>query len=419
MTIRGPTRLAGSIQLQGDKTAALLLIAAACAIESDVRLERLPQVRDTEIGLALAACLQEVRRNERCTIVGPPRRASVVSLPPALCQSIRHTMSFVAAGLVLGKEVEFSTPGGDAFCSRPIDLHLAAIREFGAEFSEIRPGRVRASPGRRQSLSRRVSVAGVGPSVGATCTALILASGADAESQLYDASSDPQVVAVRDLFQAAGCRIVESEGVLRFYPGRCSTELAAVTPPDRIVFANIALLAGMCGSGITVTGVTDGTIDRAIGAMLSAMNISYRQAGHTVEFAATDRLHPVAATARPFPGLSTDILPLAAAAASCAHGTSRFVDCVYPDRTSHLPLLARFGINSAAAGSSYEISGDRDRIRAAVVAPTDIRAAAAVVQVSLVAEGTSTIVCLGQILRGYERWIERLRHLGAVIGEPA
>jgi len=151
VTICGPTQLNGLIEAQGDKTAGLLLIASACSFKGETSIYGLPLVSDIQVGLNLASQLREIRYEEQSIIIGKPQHEKVISLKHEYCCSIRHVMSFVAAGLVLGKEIEFSLPGGDTFCTRPIDVHLDSISKYGALIYEISHGRFRAIPPKVQT----------------------------------------------------------------------------------------------------------------------------------------------------------------------------------------------------------------------------------------------------------------------------
>ena len=324
-------------------------------------------------------------------------------------------MSFVAAGLTLGKQVEFSLPGGDAFCARPVDLHLDSIVKSGAKLTDIGHGRFRATPFGRHPFNQSLAVADTGPSVGATCTALILASAGQSKSVLTDYAVDPQVLPVIHLLRASGCSIHLTDHAVTISRATFQRQVAADVPIDRVVLINVAALAAVCGGPIEVTQLRGTRLDIVSASILSALGLTYRYSQDSVTFFAPAGVRPITAVATPFPGLSTDVLPILAAASGCADGDSKFADYIYPSRTSHLPLLEKFGIESSVEGRSYTISGRLGRIVPAKVEPTDVRAASAALLVALTANGTSLISNYMHIARGYEDWVNKLRGLSAKV----
>ena len=251
--------------------------------------------------------------------------------------------------------------------------------------------------------------------MGGTCTALILTNQSAGKSLIYHNSVDPQVLAVIDLFRQSGCSIKVTDHQIEISRQDSVSHIRVITPVDRIVLANVALIAGMCKGSITVTGLRGTLIDKATATMLSEFGIVHEYERDSITFYSVDGLNPINATSKPFPGLSTDVLPLCAATAACTYGKSKFTELIYPARTSHLSLLKEFGIESSIMDKSYIIYGRPKCISAAKVKPTDIRAAAAALQLALIAKGTSVFFNSFHIFRGYENWFEKLRSLGAKI----
>jgi UDP-N-acetylglucosamine 1-carboxyvinyltransferase len=99
---------------------------------------------------------------------------------------------------------------------------------------------------------------------------------------------------------------------------------------------------------------------------------------------------------------------------SLAKGTSTITDTIYPDRFNHVPELARLGANIEVVNNSAVVKGV-GKLTGAKVMSTDLRASASLVIAGLAASGTTEILRIYHIDRGYQRIEEKLKTLGADI----
>src|ERR1700681_4293770 len=135
--LRGGEPLLGTVRVSGAKNAALPCMAAALLTDQPVILENVPQVRDIQTTRNLLAAMgAEVelgygRAQHRTTI-----HCSTIAAPEASYELVKTMRS---STLVLGPLVarcghaRVSLPGGCAIGARPINLHVTALEQLGAE----------------------------------------------------------------------------------------------------------------------------------------------------------------------------------------------------------------------------------------------------------------------------------------------
>lgn len=413
--IRGGVPLDGVVTVSGAKNAALPILAASLLADGPVCLDRIPAVADVT---TLVAVLQSVgsqvtRARDRLT-------ACVVD-PDAACASLRLVRRMRASFCVLGPllarrgRATVALPGGCRIGPRPVDIHLRGLAALGADLRLVR-GAVVAEA--RRLNGSRIDLAGpYGPSVTGTANVLCAATLARGGSLLTGAAQEPEIVDLGQFLISLGARIdglgtprLEVQGVERLVQ---PVDQAYRVIPDRIEAATWLIAAAITGGRIAVRG--------AAPADLSAVCHHLRQAGVQIDAAADgviatapDSLRAIDYTARPYPGLPTDVQPLWAALMTQARGASRLGDEVFPSRFGYLDELARLGANFAMGSGGCTVWGGRPLTGAAVTA-TDLRGGAALLLAGLAAIGETTLAGTRHLARGYTDLAEKLQRLGARI----
>ncbi|MFD7902965.1 UDP-N-acetylglucosamine 1-carboxyvinyltransferase [Kitasatospora sp. NPDC059747] len=386
LRITGGHPLHGSTTIQGSKNIALHLYAATILADQPLTLTGSPAILDTGV------CAEILHRTgTRATITGDefetrPADSYFPVIPDDLGRRIRTTAVMAAALLTRTGKVALPLPGGDAFCARYIDLHLAAMEAPGAKVRVDR-ARVRArfTGAKRRPFITTASSRKWGPSLGATVTAVLLAARTPGTSSILSPSIEPEVTATADLLARSGVGVIWQ-----------GTEALNVTGTDHIT-----------GGTFPPSGFPAGLVSvfADAGILLTA-----ERGGTTV--AAPDGLRAVETATGPHPGYPTDVQPQLTAALTQAAGTSRIDDRVYTRRDSHLGALRKFGAVVNAEGSVITVEGP-SRLVAAEVAGEDIRAVTTLVLAALTAEGTSTIRGIYHLQRGYGDLLPKLASLGA------
>ena len=249
--IRGGKRLTGACPIQGSKNASLPILAASIVCPARTELTEVPRLRDVDAALRILrhlGCRAEQQGNAVYIDSGLCSRSTI---PHALMEEMRSSVIFLGALIARCGEARMSLPGGCQLGKRPIDLHLAALRQLGAEIEQngdeivCRGGRLR---GTRIALPF--------PSVGATENVMLAACAAEGETTLCGAAREPEITALQDYLRAMGAHIRGAGTDRIVIEGVDPTgHVCARIPPDRIVAATMACAAAATGGDVELRGV--------------------------------------------------------------------------------------------------------------------------------------------------------------------
>ncbi|MER7514258.1 UDP-N-acetylglucosamine 1-carboxyvinyltransferase [Streptomyces lavendulae] len=421
--ITGGRRLIGRIRVQGSKNVALHLYAAALLADTELVLHQAPAILDTGV------CAQILTHTGTHThapgdgtfhVVPTPRPRPVIHHD--LGAKVRTTVVLAAAVLARTGQVDFPVPGGDAFCPRLIDRHLAAMEAAGATVTVDEHGRTihAALPAGRTLRPFRVNVGTpYGPSLGATVSALLLAARTPGESLITSPSIEPEVTETLRFLTERGVRAAWDDEGLHVHGADRIEGGEFTVAGDRIEAATMIMAAAVTGGAIELDGITMPELPEAQRQVLAdaGLILTAHDAGIRAT-AGPDGLRAVQARTGPHPGLPTDTAPQLAATLTQATGTSHVFEAVYPQRDTHVAPLRAFGADITADGRDIRIHGPA-RLLAADVQAADIRAVTALLIAALAADGTSTIGGMYHLARGYGRLLPNLAALGADITTTA
>ncbi len=412
--VRGGNPLVGSIRVSGAKNSALPCMAAAILTEEEVILENIPQVRDIEteqkllMSMGAQVELGYGRAQHRTTI-----SCRNLSDPVAKYEIVK-TMR--ASSLVLGPLVarcgmaRVAMPGGCAIGGRPIDLHLKGLEKMGAAITqehgylEARAERLRGT----HLFFDKITVTG-------TEDLLMAAVLADGETVMENCACEPEVtdlaamlVSMGAQIEGAGTPIIRVNGVGKLHGTRHRIN------PDRIE-AGTFLIAGTITHGDLI--VTNCNPEH-LGAVIEKLRESGARidllSEDSIRVRAEDKIRAVDISTREYPGFPTDMQAQFMALATQADGVSRITENIFENRFMHVQELVRMGANIAVDGRTATVQGP-ERLSAAAVMCSDLRASASLVLAALVAEGESILDRVYHMDRGYERIEEKLRGVGAQI----
>ncbi|MCX5078921.1 UDP-N-acetylglucosamine 1-carboxyvinyltransferase [Streptomyces sp. NBC_00424] len=421
ITIIGEAPLAGRITVQGSKNIALHLYAAALLADTPLVLHHAPDILDTGVcaDILTHTGTHTVVYDGDFTVIPAPTLRPVVHHD--LGARVRTTAVLAAAVLARTGEVDFPVPGGDAFCPRLIDRHLAAMEAAGARVTVEEDGRtIHAVCPAGGPRPFRVDVATpYGPSLGATVTALLMAARAPGASLITSPSIEPEVTETIRFLAERGVRIAFGDDGLHVQGTDRIAGGAFTVAGDRIEAATMIMAAAATGGTLELDGITLTELpetQRHVLARAGILLTAYQSGIRAV--LGPDGLQPVNARTGPHPGLPTDTAPQLAALLTLAEGTSTLFEAVYPRRDTHVEPLRAFGADVTADGRHTRIRGVT-RLRSADVAAADIRAVTALLIAALAAKGTSTIGGMYHLARGYGRLLPNLAALGADITTDA
>ncbi|MFD8882169.1 UDP-N-acetylglucosamine 1-carboxyvinyltransferase [Streptomyces erythrochromogenes] len=412
--ITGGCPLSGRIPVQGSKNIALHLYAAALLADAPVVLTGAPDIIDTGVcAQILRHTGAHVATRDGCFTVSPPSTICPV-VHPELGHRVRTTAVLAAAVLARTGQVTFPYPGGDAFCPRLIDRHLAAMQAAGAEV-------ITSNTGIRALCTRRVRAFTVdvntpyGPSLGATVTAMLLAARAHGTSLITHPSIEPEVTETARFLADRGVLVhFDKEGL---HVSGCDWIAGGTftVAGDRIEAATMVMAAAATGGSVHLDNITAADFPNGLARTLADAGITVADdPSGGVRTHLHGPLRALEAATGPHPGLPTDTAPQLAAMLTQADGTSLISERVYPRRDTHLPGLRAFGAEITATGSTVRIRGPV-RLCGSEVEAADIRAVTALLIAGLAADGTSTIRGTYHLRRGYGHLLGNLARLGADI----
>lgn len=408
--IKGGTPLVGEVVIGGAKNAALAILAAAIMTDETVHIDNLPDVNDINVLLeAMEGIGARIKRIDRHTVEISGGSVHDFSIDYDYIKKIRASYYLLGALLGKYKHAEVALPGGCNIGSRPIDQHLKGFRALGAEV-EIEHGKILADSERLVGSHIYFDVV----SVGATINVMMAASMSDGMTILENVAKEPHVVDVANFLNSmganirgAGTDVIKIKGVSKFH----GTEYSII--PDQIEAGTFMFGAAVTKGDVTVLNVIPKHLEATI-AKLVEIGCEVEEFDDAVRVVSKGKLRHAQVKTLPYPGFPTDMQPQMGVALALCEGTSTITESIFENRFKYLDELARMGAVSKIEGNSATIEGVEGFSGARVSAP-DLRAGAALVLAGLAAEGITIVDDIVYIQRGYERFEEKLRELGAEI----
>ena len=412
LEIVGGQKLSGSVRISGAKNAALPIIAATILSDKKVTLTNLPNVVDIRTLLSLLGMLGgEVEHNKTIAHIN---NASINSTKAVYEIVSQMRASILVLGPLLARfgECEVSLPGGCAIGQRPIDLHLKALEAMGAKI-EIKGGYVRAEA--KDGL-KGTKIIFDKITVGGTENIVMAAALAHGQSTIINAAVEPEVVQLCEMIRDAGVQIEGIGTNELIIEGTCGKPLEFKTVeiiPDRIEAGTYLCAGAITNSVITLNKVNNEHIRTSIN-KLESMGCTFELTDDSITIMPAKTLKPVNLVTTEYPGFPTDMQAQFMAVAAMAEGESVIEERLFENRFMHVSELNRLGADIWLKGSVSAIKGV-EKLYAADVMATDLRASSALVLAALVAEGTTNIRRIYHLDRGYDDLEGKLSALGANI----
>lgn len=408
--ILGGRPLSGTLAVHGAKNSVLPILAACLLAPGQSVIHNCPDLSDVSATLDILRLLGCRVDRAGDTVSVDAGTLSRSGIPERLMREMRSSVIFLGALLARLGAAELSYPGGCELGSRPIDLHLSALRTLGAEIKEEQGAlccRDEGMHGRELCLSI--------PSVGATENIMLAACGCPGLTTIVGAAREPEIVDLQNFLQemgaavtGAGTSTVAIRGGLPLHPAEHRVM------GDRIAAATYLCAAAAAGGEIEVTGVEPGHLT-AVLACLEEAGCTLHAGRESIVLASSAPLKGISPVrTAPYPGFPTDCQAILMAALAGGEGATLFVENIFDSRYRHVDELRRMGADIQVAGQAAMVSGV-GRLHAAAVRSTDLRGGAALVVAGLAAEGVTRVSELRHIRRGYQALDENLRTLGAEI----
>lgn len=409
--IKGGNPLVGEVEIGGAKNAALAILAAAIMTDDTVRLENLPDVNDINVLLeAIGGIGAKVERVDRHTAVINGSTIGDISVDYEYIKKIRASYYLLGALLGKYKKAEVPLPGGCNIGSRPIDLHLKGFRALGATV-DIKYGAIVASaPDGLHGTHIFMDTV----SVGATINIMMAASMAKGNTIIENAAKEPHVVDTANFLNSMGANIKGAgTDVIRIRGVKSLHGTTYSIIPDQIEAGTFMVAAAATKGNVLIKNVIPKHLE-AITSKLTDIGATVIEYDDSVRVMCNKRLKSTNIKTLPYPGFPTDMQPQMAVTLALSNGTSIVTESIFENRFKYVAELSRMGAHIRVEGNTAILDGVETFSGANVAAP-DLRAGAALVIAALVANDFSVISDIKYIQRGYEKFDEKLRGLGALI----
>jgi UDP-N-acetylglucosamine 1-carboxyvinyltransferase len=413
LRVTGGARLEGDVTVVGAKNSALKLMAATLLAPGRSVLTNVPRITDIAI-------MAEVLRRLGCEVSMTGDRVEIDVPEDAgteadydLVRRLRASICVLGPLLARRGHVRVAHPGGDAIGSRGLDMHVAGLRRMGAEIVNEH-GFVIATADKLHGATIWLDF----PSVGATENLLMAAVLANGVTEIDNAAREPEIVDICTMLSSMGARITGAgtsqllvEGVDALQPADHRTV------GDRIVAGTWAFAAAMTRGDVAVHGVPASNLDIALDKLVTAgAAVDTTDNGFRVRM--KRRPSAVDVVTLPFPGFPTDLLPMAVGLAAVSEGASMITENIFDGRFMFIQEMVRLGAEIRTDGHHAVVRG-RERLSAAPVTATDIRAGAGLVVAALCGDGVTEVGHIHHIDRGYPDFAADLRTLGAQVERAA
>jgi UDP-N-acetylglucosamine 1-carboxyvinyltransferase len=418
--IQGGRKLQGTVKIQASKNAVLPILAASLLVEKGKTvINHVPDLTDVDVILKvlerLGAKVERYADDKSCEA---PSHSKVVinaenlksyEAPYDLVRKMRA--SFLVMGPLLARfgKAKVSLPGGCVLGPRPVNLHLSGFAKLGAKVKEEH-GYVIAS-GKKLSggliFFDRPSHTGTENILMASCMCW-------GRTTIVNAACDPEVVDLARFLihmgakiNGAGSSTIQVEGVKRLKP-------VEYTPiPDRLDAATFMIAACITKGEVELKNVVPEHL-RMVTLKLEEMGAHIKEDKTKIKVKGPRRLKPVSITTCPHPGFPTDMQASMMALTCLADGTSQIRETVFEERFTHAMELCRLGADIKTSGDRATINGV-PRLKGASIMASDIRGGAGLTVAGLAADGTTEVLRVYHIDRGYDHMEERLTQVGAKI----
>jgi UDP-N-acetylglucosamine 1-carboxyvinyltransferase len=409
LMIRGGRRLEGRVTVEGNKNAALPLLAACLLTDQPCELTNMPRIRDVEV---MAALLRDV--GAQVDGVGTPtvrvHAASVSqSAPdPALVGKLRGSVLLLGPLLARVQQARLAAPGGDFPTRRTLATHLQALTAMGARLAD-EPGYVLDAPDGLRPVSLYLEEA----SVTGTETALLAAAAAPGVTELRHVACEPHVVELCRFLQAMGVGI-EGAGssTVRVHGGGTLSGAAHRLDGDYLEAGSWAVVAAVTKGCVEVSGAREEDLE-PLTAVLQRMLVRCAVQDGTLRVEPSVPAGMGRLATGLWPGFPSDFVSLVAVLATQATGRTLIHDWMYELRLFAIEQLSGMGADFFLCDPHRIIVTGPSRLRGRMLDGRDLRSGMALIAAALAADGESGVRPLETVERGYARVVDKLRALGA------
>ena len=409
--VSGGNKIEGKLDIRGAKNSILPIMAATILNENKSIIHNVPNISDVYIMIKILESIGcKVDYNNDTLIID----SSNITSSEVNEEYVRQMRSsIILMGAMIGRldYTKISYPGGCAIGSRPIDLHLKALKKLGVRIEEEN-GFIKCYKDKLEGNIINLEF----PSVGATENAILASVKANGITKIYNAAREPEIEDLVEFLNSMGAKIngagtsyIEIEGVEKLH------EVEHNVIPDRIAIGTYMIASAITGGYLEVDRVVHKHMEPICDKLrLAGCNIEYTKEGLILEAPKKIEAVDFVKTA-PHPGFPTDMQSQLMTLMTLSNGITVFHETIFENRFMHCAELARMGANIKYITENICMVKGVEKLKGARVKSPDLRGGASLVLAALVAEGKSEISDIYHIERGYEDFENILRSLGADI----
>lgn len=409
MIINGGKRLSGSVTIGGAKNSTVSIIPAAILSETPVVLDSVPKIRDVYNLMDMLNDMNVKSDFHDDVLKIDPTHIKPIALPHGKVTSLRASYYFM--GSLLGRfgKAVVGFPGGDDIGPRPIDQHIKGFRALGAKVHQDENSITIDAPNGLHGA--RVFLDMV--SVGATINIILAAVRAEGTTIIENAAKEPEIIDLATFLNNMGAEIrgVGTETIRITGVKHLHSENDHTIIPDRIEAGTYLSMAAAVGDGILVKNIISEHLDAYL-AKLQEMGVNLDVREDSIFVYPNSQLSGINIKTAPYPGFATDLQQPITPLMLLADSESTIIDSIYPKRTRHIPELIKMGANIKVVDNEIKVN-HTDQLTGTEVIAQEIRGGAALMTAGLMATGTTVIDQAENIMRGYDRVLDKLHGLGA------
>jgi len=411
LRIQGGAGLSGKVSISGAKNAALPILAGTLLASEPVTVRNVPHLKDVTTTISLLQMMGVmITVDDQLNVEVDASDVSRREAPYELVKTMRASILVLGPLVARFGEADVSLPGGCAIGARPVNLHVAGLQSMGAHVV-VENGFIKA----RSERLRGAHIVFDTVTVTGTENLLMAAVLADGETVLENAAREPEVTDLARFLMGMGAHIdgvgtgtITVQGVEKLG----GTDYSVL--PDRIETGTYLVAAAMTGGHIKVVDTAPDTLE-AVLIKLGEAGACISTGDNWIEIDMRgQRPRSVDLRTAPYPAFPTDMQAQFCAMNAVAEGIGTITETVFENRFQHVLELQRMGADIRLEGNTAICTGV-ERLTAAPVMATDLRASASLVLAALAADGETLVDRIYHVDRGYERIEEKLRQLGATI----
>ncbi|MDC0529794.1 UDP-N-acetylglucosamine 1-carboxyvinyltransferase [Pelagibacteraceae bacterium] len=412
LLITGKRELSGNISISGSKNATLPILAASI-LAKEVNLKKIPLVKDifTMVELLKFIGLDiKIERDKNVIRIKNKEKKINTLAPYKLVKTMRAGVLVLGSLLAKYGKAKVSLPGGCAIGSRPVDLHLFALKKLGAKI-KIKDGYIIADA---QKGLQGAKIKFPSISVGATENALLAAFKAKGKTILRNCAIEPEIKNLVLFLNKLGGKIkITGRSITIKECKKVNIKISHEVIIDRIELGTYLIAGALVGKKIIINKI-DSTIVKSEIDTLKKMGVKIKKFGHSVIIERSKKIKKLNISTKPYPGFPTDLQAQLMVLMTQANGLSKIKENIFENRFMHVPELRRMGANIKIKNKTALIQGPT-KLTGAEVMATDLRASVSLVLAGLVADNRTVINRIYHLDRGYESLEKKLKKCRAKI----